>query len=173
MSLLPKVENENQDSSVMISNCFTSNEAQVHPTIDLSCQQIRLFELTSTTGASVIEGVFHLVTLSASLNYVALSYAWGTPGKRKSIRVGGKCLAISQNLWWFLHSLDSSKMERLDLFWIDAVCINQRNVLERNHQVGLMKQIYSNFAKVILWLGQEADNSELATEYMARQGAAP
>ncbi|PVH79408.1 hypothetical protein DL98DRAFT_655500 [Cadophora sp. DSE1049] len=166
-----KVENPN--SRVVIPYRFTSNGTKAHPAIDLSCQQIRLFELTSITGASTIEGAFRLVSLSASVTYAALSYTWGNPDENKLIQVGGKRLAIPQNLWWFLHSWDSSKIEKPNLFWIDAICINQANLLERNHQVGLMKQIYRNAMRVILWLGQEANNSDLAMEFMATKGSVP
>jgi hypothetical protein len=41
-------------------------------------------------------------------------------------------------------------------FWIDALCIDQSNVSERNHQVAQMSQIYSNAWRVISWLGMQA-----------------
>jgi hypothetical protein len=37
--------------------------------------------------------------------------------------------------------------------WIDALCIDQFNIQERNSQLALMGQIYSN-AHVIIWLGE-------------------
>ncbi|PMD32213.1 HET-domain-containing protein, partial [Hyaloscypha variabilis F] len=141
--------------------------------IDLSHQQIRLFELTSTTGASHLEGVFHVVSLSTLPTYTALSYTWGDPARTKLIEIGGNGLAIPLNLWWFLHSWNSSKLEKTNIFWIDAICIDQTNILERNHQVRLMKKIYTNAAKVVVWLGQEADNSDVAMNFMATQGSAP
>lgn len=44
--------------------------------------------------------------------------------------------------------------------WVDSICINQNNVVERGHQVGLMRDIYSNAVGVIVWLGgsQEVQN---------------
>lgn len=39
--------------------------------------------------------------------------------------------------------------------WIDALCINQDDVLERNEQVRLMGEIYSRCSRVIVWLGQD------------------
>jgi hypothetical protein len=32
-------------------------------------------------------------------------------------------------------------------FWIDAFCINQSNTIERNHQVKLMKDIYTKHSR--------------------------
>ena len=49
---------------------------------------------------------------------------------------------IRENLWWFLHHMRLRSQWKL--FWIDALCIDQSNILERNHQVNSMRQIYSN-----------------------------
>jgi hypothetical protein len=38
-------------------------------------------------------------------------------------------------------------------FSIDAICIDQQNVKERNHQVQQMSAIYSTATEVIAWLG--------------------
>lgn len=39
------------------------------------------------------------------------------------------------------------------IFWIDALCINQRNVCERGHQISLMRDIYMVAEDVLSWLG--------------------
>ena len=41
--------------------------------------------------------------------------------------------------------------------WIDAICINQSNPRERNHQVQLMKQIYNTADRVVVYLGEEEE----------------
>jgi hypothetical protein len=170
MSPIP--EGECPYSKFAISQHFKENENQSHPALNLAGQEIRLFELTSAPGAFNIQGKFHCVSLSASIPYTALSYTWGDPGKSKFIEVGGKRLAIPENLWWFLRFDELSALEQPNRFWIDAICIDQTNILERNHQVGLMKQIYNNALKVILWLGKEADNSNLAMNFIAKKGSA-
>lgn len=38
-------------------------------------------------------------------------------------------------------------------FWIDAVCVNQDDLLERNAQVTIISQIYRKAASVLVWLG--------------------
>ncbi|ETS86291.1 hypothetical protein PFICI_00119 [Pestalotiopsis fici W106-1] len=37
--------------------------------------------------------------------------------------------------------------------WIDAICINQADIEEKNYQVPLMADIYSAAARVLVWLG--------------------
>jgi hypothetical protein len=41
--------------------------------------------------------------------------------------------------------------------WIDALCIDQLNTVERNHQVLLMGRIYKTAAEVFAWLGCLSD----------------
>lgn len=36
--------------------------------------------------------------------------------------------------------------------WIDQICIDQSNTIERNHQVATMSHIYSNAIAVVVWL---------------------
>jgi len=51
--------------------------------------------------------------------------------------------------------------------WVDALCINQANNEERNHQIQLMRSIYAESQLVIVWLGVEAGGSGDAFNHMA------
>lgn len=44
------------------------------------------------------------------------------------------------------------------LLWIDAICINQQDILERNQQVNLMATIYQRATIVRVWLGNDEKN---------------
>jgi hypothetical protein len=46
--------------------------------------------------------------------------------------------------------------------WIDAICINQNNVAEKNIQVQPMVQIYRQASSVLVWLGESTETSNLA-----------
>jgi hypothetical protein len=50
--------------------------------------------------------------------------------------------------------------------WIDALCIDQSNVQERSHQVTLMSDIYSQAAGVVIYLGENTTDSDLAIDYI-------
>jgi hypothetical protein len=50
----------------------------------------------------------------------------------------------------------------------DAICINQFDPVERGQQVQLMRDIYSEATRVIVWLGGEQDDSILTLETMER-----
>ncbi|KAF2825343.1 HET-domain-containing protein [Ophiobolus disseminans] len=45
--------------------------------------------------------------------------------------------------------------------WIDALCIDQSNIAERNHQVQQMEWIYSNAFRVISWMGNKSEIADL------------
>jgi hypothetical protein len=50
--------------------------------------------------------------------------------------------------------------------WIDALCIDQSSIDEKNRQVALMGKIYSAASSVLLWLGPEQDRSALALTFI-------
>ncbi len=58
---------------------------------------------------------------------------------------------ITTNLFFALGRLRKNTEARY--IWIDALCINQDNGEERNHQVPLMGSIYESCTRALLWLG--------------------
>jgi hypothetical protein len=73
----------------------------------------------------------------------------------------GKEFRISDNLYRFLKAVrqiqrsndTEKKLEVGAELWIDALCIDQTNNEERNHQVAHMGSIYSRASRVVIWLG--------------------
>lgn len=93
----------------------------------------------------------HVVSLKDAPPFTALSYVWGSPETTKSISLEGKLIKVRENLWDFLSYHEPQESRKY--LWIDALCIDQNSVKERNHQVGIMGQIYRRAAMVIAWLG--------------------
>jgi hypothetical protein len=100
--------------------------------------------------------------------YGALSYEWGNTGFKKRLILNNKHFDVGENLrnaLWYLATMEffiSSDVRgprntnhRLTWLWVDALCIDQRNTAERNHQVRLMGDIYKNAIEVFVWLAQE------------------
>ncbi|KAF5977125.1 heterokaryon incompatibility protein [Fusarium bulbicola] len=94
--------------------------------------------------------------LEAKTDYESLSYAWGSSENKATIRVNETTLQVTQNLEDALTYLRHDSRPRS--LWIDAICINQSDVDERNSQVRLMGGIYSSASCVISWLGLEDDS---------------
>ncbi|KAJ2984491.1 hypothetical protein NUW58_g6031 [Xylaria curta] len=84
--------------------------------------------------------------------FTALSYVWGDPTPVDKILLDNRELGITANLSAALRDLrDTSRSYKL---WVDAICINQDNIPERNKQVGLMGKIYSGANNTVIYLGQ-------------------
>ncbi len=56
------------------------------------------------------------------------------------------------------------KTDTTRTLWVDAVCINQDDVVEKNHQVHLMKDIYGGATRVLVWLGEERHDTRAVWE---------
>ncbi|KAE8324338.1 heterokaryon incompatibility protein-domain-containing protein [Aspergillus sergii] len=69
---------------------------------------------------------------------------------------------VTRNLHAVLLRLRNHSVARL--LWIDAICINQKDDHEKSHQIQLMRTIYGEAWRVIVWLGEEADQSSEALE---------
>lgn len=98
--------------------------------------------------------------------YEALSYVWGITDKSQTIFIDDQYLAVTANLHEALLHLRDTAIERI--VWIDAICINQADLKERGEQVQLMAKIYSNAARVVVWLGQASTHSDLTLEAIRR-----
>jgi hypothetical protein len=98
--------------------------------------------------------------------YEALSYTWGGEEKPYSIIIKEQILNITANLHAVLLRLRDRSLERI--IWIDAICINQENREEQGQQVQLMAAIYSKAHRVLVWLGETADDVEGALEDIQR-----
>jgi hypothetical protein len=92
--------------------------------------------------------------------YTTLSYSWGRNSDGDAslsheLVVNGKVLMITANLYDFLIQHVPQSEDELFNLWVDAVCINQSNIPERNAQVARMQGIYSKASSTIVWLGMD------------------
>ncbi|KAF2868679.1 heterokaryon incompatibility protein-domain-containing protein, partial [Massariosphaeria phaeospora] len=119
-----------------------------------SAREIRLLQLLSTEDkTSPVQCRWHTVTLQAREHqYEALSYCWGSSHETQKVYTDTGFVRVNKNLHTALRDLRNTGSERF--LWADAICINQADIQERNHQVSLMKSIYSSAARVIVWLGE-------------------
>ncbi|KAK4109286.1 hypothetical protein N656DRAFT_716317, partial [Canariomyces notabilis] len=58
----------------------------------------------------------------------------------------------------------------LDGIWVDAICINQEDLDERQHQVQLMDWIYSTANYTVVWLGPSDEWTDLAVSALSKVG---
>jgi hypothetical protein len=121
--------------------------------------------------------------LRRSYEYEALSYHWGDgdanypiyvrdvfeAGKVKTmdevVLLGMKRLYVKHNLYKALKALRRNDVEVI--LWVDAICINQENEVEKEFQVAKMARIYSMAERVCIWLGSGDKRSDNAMSFIS------
>jgi hypothetical protein len=141
--------------------------------LDANTEDIRILILLPSEDPTT-EICCQLIHKSLNTNplYAALSYTWGNPEPSDSIYLEENSkifqIAVGPNLFsalkQFRHATEGRPL------WIDALCINQSDTTERNCQVALMRSIYEKAACVLMWLGEEADDSDLAMNLLSKFG---
>lgn len=109
---------------------------------------IRLIHLDRGALGDDISCTLHPSNLEEKPFYKALSYVWGDTSQTATITCNGQPFRVTSNLDAALRRLRNE--ERTGIFWVDAICIDQGNVSERNQQVNLMREIYAMVREQIL-----------------------
>lgn len=129
----------------------------------LLSDEIRLLTLLPGKPKDEIQCSLQIVPLDDLPAFDALSYAWGDPNVTEAIIVENEPRQATANLVMALRALRKRKKRRL--LWVDALCINQGDLDEKNIQVPLMANIYSVATHVIAWLGPSTPEIELYSEW--------
>ncbi|RDH36396.1 heterokaryon incompatibility protein-domain-containing protein [Aspergillus welwitschiae] len=138
-----------------------------YDTLDPNRQQIRLLSIhPSKNTSNAIHCSLHTVSLNDSPKFEALSYVWGTDDATEQIFLNGVTFHVTPNVAKALHQL-RRRFGRRDI-WVDAICINQCDIDEKNTQVPLMATIYSTAARVVVMLGDATPEIEMAVGWAER-----
>lgn len=107
--------------------------------------------------------------------YSAISYAWGEPefARNLEIRCGDDTsyLRITLNVETLLRHLRAPK--GLRYLWLDSVCLNQADELEKAQQIPLMGHIYEEARYVHIWLGPRDHMTAKLFEFFREIGRLP
>ncbi|KAF7934970.1 uncharacterized protein EAE98_003015 [Botrytis deweyae] len=90
--------------------------------------------------------------------YNAVSYTWGNEANQKPIVIEDRYFLVTENLYKALICLQQQSATEYVL-WVDAICINQDDVAERNRQLTIMPYIYERAKLVIIWLRNDENTS--------------
>lgn len=126
----------------------------IYRPLDRPRQDIRLLEIISTEPDIVVN--LQTVSLLEKPLFDALSYVWGSSGLTERITVDSTDFFVTKNLKTALcdvyHHWRQDKEDNRSVatrrLWVDAVCIDQNNAIEKGHQLPLMTGIYSGAATV-------------------------
>ncbi|PVH67908.1 hypothetical protein DL98DRAFT_523066 [Cadophora sp. DSE1049] len=123
-------------------------------------RQIRLLTIYSATVCTL-----KTFTLAQKPKYEALSYCWGPKASGHLISINEQPFMVQPNLFGALHRLQRAGRPRE--MWIDAICIDQSSVNERNFTVPFMSDIYANaYWGVVAWIGEEGPDTELVQPFV-------
>ena len=122
---------------------------------------------------SLIYCTLHQISLDATPLFKALSYTWlldkdlkkqTVQGKERAIICDGRYFLVRENLFNAMIELGETQLG--GLLWIDAICINQNDVMEQSSQVNMMGRIFQAAETVVVWLGQSSFISSRGLEAM-------
>ncbi|KAF7189464.1 Heterokaryon incompatibility protein 6, OR allele [Pseudocercospora fuligena] len=100
------------------------------------------------------------------VRFIALSYCWNSTTAEEIIWVDGRPLKVTSNLYAALRNARATTT--VVNLWIDQICVDQQNIIDRNEQVGKMGAIFRAASGVIVWLGQEGHGTAAAMELPKR-----
>ncbi|KAF4988846.1 hypothetical protein FGRMN_9520 [Fusarium graminum] len=101
--------------------------------------------------------------LDTKPDFEALSYCWGISTDTKTISVCDKPFEATVTLHRALKGLRLKNEDRT--LWVDAICINQSDIIEKNSQVPLMSRIYGDATTVVVWLDIDSECADLLREF--------
>lgn len=128
-----------------------------HERLNLSGEFMRLLQIQGGTKKDMISLRITQYAMHRRPSYAAISYTWGSHGSEtRLIRVNGRPFRIRVNLWNLLYHLRQRGESRF--LWVDALCIDQANVEERNVHVQFMAKIYRICERAIVWLGLPSED---------------
>jgi hypothetical protein len=140
-----------------------SDDGHLYHTLNSELQEIRLLTLESGNYNEPLHCRLSVVALIHRPEYNALSYVWGDPTVSEiepTIVLDGQRSLVTPNLHSALRHLRPPAGSDAVRFWVDAVCINQQDLIERNLQVAMMRDIYASATQVTIWLGERDDDSD-------------
>jgi len=159
---------ETLDEQILFENLETGQTSWKHP--------------DSTIVPDVYAVCQPLIGFSVPPVYEALSYTWGEMQDLQTVHVVTQphqdyvgssqtdITYIGEDLAEALRFLRRSDDSRT--LWIDALCINQQDAVERSEQMELMPTIYKQATVVIAWLGPPSISSDIGLsklQYLGEQ----
>ncbi|KAG5811659.1 hypothetical protein H9Q74_004535 [Fusarium xylarioides] len=129
----------------------------------LKFDELRLL-LVKAGDTDLIRIKLRTVKSRTSQRFWALSYVWGARENPATILLNDQPFSITRNLYNALYQYRRHAFEEYDsdkaMLWVDAICINQNDPVEKSIQVPRMSEIYGQCERVLAWLGPVESGEE-------------
>lgn len=91
-------------------------------------------------------------------SYCAVSYTWGAGSKSapRQVFIDARPHTVTPNTFWCLHYI-CKYYRQWEYLWIDCICINQKDDVEKSHRVRRMGEVYRDASLVLVWIGSEKE----------------
>jgi hypothetical protein len=122
-----------------------------------STTHFRLLHITRGDFEQHVECELYTWPIDGAPPYCAISYTWGDPANAAEITLNGRPFMGRTNCECVLQQAFTTKASKY--YWVDALCIDQLATQEKNHQVGIMGQIYSAAEHVFAYVGPHDEES--------------
>lgn len=142
--------------------------------------EIRILDLLPGRSDDPVNCKTRSVLLADKPHYEAISYVWGSQNTLKTINISGFEVQVTRSLFAILRQFRYPDRKRA--LWIDQLCINQNDMVEKTDQVALMRDIYQECAECQVWLGAienldfsvpDAENAFAGVREMANPNKCP
>ncbi|KAJ3576913.1 hypothetical protein NPX13_g3556 [Xylaria arbuscula] len=149
------------------NHSFSGRPHKFYEGLDVGPGEIRLLKLTLDEDSVPLRGSLIITSVDSSDPFWAISYFWGpkpTPLSPFYFHTSLGKIPITESLATCLQYL---RHRRVSVYlWADAVCINQRNSIEKNMQVRSMGSLYSKAERVIVWMGDKREEDYHALDLL-------
>jgi len=130
----------------------------------LPADDIRLLTvLPSDNFDAPVECELHQFHVSTAPEYEGLSYAWDDTIDQTAVTCNGIGVTVTANLRNALKRIRNPSVSKT--IWVDALCLNQADVGEKNIHVPLMGRVYSQATNTVIFLGETSDEEAAAAAH--------
>lgn len=133
-------------------------------------QTIRLVHARrlSADGHIIIKMKHVSLTQTHCPKFTAISYVWGEKKLHPhKVIINGRTCQVLESIYPILALIcDEPGVKKDAWFWIDYLCINQDDSLERGTQVALMGTLYQRAHRTRVWLGEDTPDVQGALDLL-------
>ena len=155
------------DETVNVSQSTTAIAQRTPSTLyqtHLPKDDIRLLTvLPSGELDAPVECEIHQFHTSTAPEYEGLSYVWGDPTDKTAVTCNGTGITVTTNFRNALGRIRNPSESKT--VWVDALCLNQADVGEKNVHVPIMGHVYSQATNTVIFIGEASHHEAAAAEY--------
>lgn len=140
------------------------------PSLPTQGSTIRLLRIDHKIKSSIV-GKLEQFSLDSPRcpKFTTISYVWGKyqPEERVNITVNGTRFLVASSVPPILELLrDHPDFKKSPWIWIDGICVNQSDDMEKNAQVNMMGRIFKRSEMTLIWLGKAEQDTDAAMDLL-------